>query len=522
MFRPSGHSGFGKRRSDIPHSAPRADQQGEASPSGDRGKGKTRYQFLRVARAALTPKRKKWRCPRCRRRFRIPVDHDPELCPECREHGPASPATAEKSKKILLEPADPFVEFLSRFTGHRFSHERLFKSAIAVAIVIAVSVIEFVREETHWAVAQRDVAKAEPIAPDAGPLLTAPARSVPATQPQPAAILEPPSAAVVAVRPGHPQEHGEQSRQDGDLIAVRAWLKENQDDPHWEELKWWPSKPVDDDLVTYAGLLKSDRVARLKYRITDQDGTQQLRDDVFVFRENRVRAVPGGDNLWWDEWGGWTGLILQGGRRLLPDGEHEQIPSIASATKLLPNAASGKPVNAQAGHPSSDVMGKQRERIGKTASSSRARQSRANRTKGHKAVEPWWAKIDDDADLDQVRAWLKDNLPDWEEIRWWKPLDFVEYRWSTNPPRSAVVLLDWSGHPSRFVAGRGLPPDRVTREHVCRVKIRAKDQSKTAKVEDRLFLLDNGKVEPLLDPSHKRHEWKYFPDAAGAKPKPAE
>jgi hypothetical protein len=437
-------------------------------------------------------------------------------------------AGAEKSKKILLEQPDPFVEFLSRFTGHRFSHGRLVTSAIAVASVIAVSVItalsivEFAREDPLSAVEHQDVAKAKPVTPDPGPLLTAPAKTFPATQPQPAANLDPPIAAVVAVRPGKPQEHGEQPHTDGDLIAVRAWLKENQDDPNWEEIKWWPSKPVDDDLVTYAGLLKSDRVARLKYRITDQDGTRVLRDDVFVFRENRVRAVPGGDNLWWDEWGGWTGLILQGGRRLLPDGEHEQIPSIASATKLLPSAASGKPVNAQPNRPSSDLLGRQRERIGKTASASRARQSRANRTKGRKPVEPWWAKIDDDADLDQVRAWLKDNLPDWEEIRWWKPLDFVEYRWSTNPPRSAVVLVDWAGNPSRFVRTRGLPPDSVAREHVCRVKIRVKEASKNAKVEDRLFLLDNGKVEPLLDPGHKRHEWKYFPDAAGAKPKPAE
>jgi hypothetical protein len=319
----SGHSGSGKRDSDIPHPLAPTDGQHEAFRSGDRDKENRRYRFLRVASARLTAERKKWRCPNCRRRYRVLIDHDPELCPECSEHCPSPAATPEKSK-ILMERDDPFVEFLSRLTGHRFSHVSLLKSAIAVAIVIALSVtitlsvIQFVRQEPLSAVDRHDIAEAERRTEDVGDLLTTLTRTVPATQlkresdasktpapggfvndgrppaphnsphtaPQAAAILGPPIAAAVAVKPGNSKEHGEQSAKDGELIAVRGWLKEHQDDPDWDEVKWWPSKPVDEDLVTYGGLLKSDRVARLKYRFADQDGT--LTSSSF----EKTRCVP--------------------------------------------------------------------------------------------------------------------------------------------------------------------------------------------------------------------------------------
>ena len=91
-----------------------------------------------------------------------------------------------------------------------------------------------------------------------------------------------------------------------------AWLTGRLDGRKWDVVKWWPSKSVDGDLVTYGGLVKTDRVARLKYRVADEQGGPALRDDIFVFRESKVRAVPRGDNWWWHEWGGWTGLIIQG------------------------------------------------------------------------------------------------------------------------------------------------------------------------------------------------------------------
>jgi hypothetical protein len=112
-------------------------------------------------------------------------------------------------------------------------------------------------------------------------------------------------------------------------------------------------------------------------------------------------------------------------------------------------------------------------------------------------------------------------VPDSEEIRWWKPRDFIEYHWSTNPRRSSIALVDPASNPFRFAGGGGMRADRVTRERVCRIKIRVKQSSKSPKVEDRLFRVDQGKVEEILDPDHKRHEWKYFPDSLGAKPKSA-
>jgi hypothetical protein len=513
---------------------PHADGQHGDSRSDDRGKESPSERFLRVARARLRAKRKKWRCPSCRRRYRIPVDHDPAMCPECSEHGPPSPATVEKSK-ILIEPPDPLVELLSRLTGRRFSDDSLVAAALAVVAIIALSVIPIVVNQPISAVERQGLAVAERRPRDVFDLLKTPAAKIPATKPrrdvvvskaptpdglarggpQSAPASAPPAA---AVRPDSPKEHGERSPEDGDLSAVRAWLKQTLDDSNWEEVKWWPSKPVDDDLITIAGLLKADRVARLKYRVADEHGTQVLRDEVFVFRDNKVRAVPGGDNWWWDVWGGWTGLIIQGSRRLLPDA-NEQTARIGGAMKLPANTASGKTANARS--KPAGLSPRQGERVGKTGPTPRARQASAKRTKGRKPAEPWWAKFADEADVDLVRTWLKDNVPDSEEIRWWKPRDFIEYHWSTNPRRSSIALVDPASNPFRFAGGGGMRADRVTRERVCRIKIRVKQSSKSPKVEDRLFRVDQGKVEEILDPDHKRHEWKYFPDSLGAKPKSA-
>jgi len=302
---------------------------------------------------------------------------------------------------------------------------------------------------------------------------------------------------------------------DQDLTAVRIWLKEHQDDPHWEEVKWWSAKPADDDLVTYAGLVKSDRVARLKYRLKDPLGAEVLRDNLFVFRDKEVRPVPDGENRWWDEWGGWTGLIIQGGRRMLPD-DGEQIAKLGGAIKPLPSLANNKSTRPPQRRTSSDKSKKDAERFGKATLTARARRSLANQSSQAKSPGQWWAKLSDEADVDRVREWLKDNVSEWEEVKWWMPRDFLEYRWSMNPQHSVVVPVEARGSGLRFVAPRPRP-DRVTKEHVCRIRIRVKDPEKGPKIEDRLFLIDKEKVEPILDPGHKRHEWKYFPDSEGAK-----
>jgi hypothetical protein len=482
---------------------------------------------LSAPNAATKVERKKWRCPSCRRRYRVLIDHDPKSCPEC-EANPPSSAETEKSTKVLLEPDDTLIEILSRFTGHRFSQRTLIRVAVVVACLIATSAVflAFVQYE-------RDVPEVQPT-----PLVAAEVhRWTPEVRLSPVVPLPPGTAKPASgngAAPSTPQAaelasnsaaktsviEGNATAQPpavgADLVAVRNWLKSQRDAADWEEIKWWPSKPVDDDLVKYAGLLKTDRVARLKYRATAENGKQVVLDDVFVFRDNKVRAVPAGENWWWAEWGGWTGLIIQGSRRLLPD-ENEKIPSIADAAKSSSKGAAEKSGTSQ---PTPHLSDKP-QRVGRKDSSSRSRKALAMRTKG-KAPAPWWAKFENEADLDQVRRWLKDNVGEWEEVRWWKARDFIAYDWSTGSQRSVVVLMDDIGRRPVFQGSIGRGPDSITREHVCRIKFRIKPQKKDAKVEDRLFRVDKNTVEPIRDPEHKRHEWHYFPDSHGLKPEAAD
>jgi hypothetical protein len=508
------HRDYGERDADIPRSAPHTKQKN----------------------AGQAVQRKKWRCPSCRHRFRVPIGCDPELCPECGERRSSAPA-AVKKPKILIERVDPFLEFLSSLTGRRFSSVRLIRRSIQVAIVIAVFIIGFAILEPFFSAERQTPAEADQHEKDASELLGTNPRAVQGALPKREDIEPvgsnsqigaarvpqslPPIAPPVIARRNLPKTYGAQPGEDRDLIAVRAWLKENQDRRGWEETKWWPSKAVDGDLVTYAGLMTSDRVARLQYRMRDEEGAAAVRDDIFVFRENKVRVVPRGDNWWWDEWGGWTRLIIQGARRLLPANELEQLARIEGGTKSLPTAPTGKSGNSKPGQSSSDLSRRQGGRLAKTNRTTRARQLAAARLKKRGPPSPWWAKYADEADVDLIRTWLADNVTDWEEVRWWKPRDFMLYRSPTNPQRSMVVPIDDPSKRFGYVAGGGLPADRVTREHVCRIKIRVNKQTKEAKIEDRLFQVANGKVEPILDPQRKRHEWRYFPETAGARPQPS-
>ncbi len=94
----------------------------------------------------------------------------------------------------------------------------------------------------------------------------------------------------------------------------------------------------------------------------------------------------------------------------------------------------------------------------------------------------------------------------------------IAYGWSRNPSRSAVLPVEEAGRRALFLRSGGRLPDRRSLERICRIKIRVDEPNKSPKVEDRLFVVNSGKVAPILDPGHTRREWRYFPDAAGAKP----
>ena len=94
----------------------------------------------------------------------------------------------------------------------------------------------------------------------------------------------------------------------------------------------------------------------------------------------------------------------------------------------------------------------------------------------------------------------------------------IAYGWSRNPSRSAVLPVEEAGRRRAFLRSGGRLPDRRSLERICRIKIRVDEPNKSPKVEDRLFVVNSGKVAPILDPGHTRREWRYFPDAAGAKP----
>jgi hypothetical protein len=464
-----------------------------------------------LEQSGLQVARKKWRCPSCRRRYRVLVDYDPERCPVCDEHSAIAGAWAARPK-ILVELPDPFVDFLSRITGRRFSSRRLVKSSIILAIVIAVVLICLCSVAPLEAVGRQVLAQFgttkhlddETPAPNLGivPVIRlpdfddrSPPRNPNGLQQSIPPQMQASSDATAMSRQGN------RSPSDAELASVLTWLKNHRDAANCQVVKWWPSRPVDDDLVNYAELLKTDRIARLQYRDNQAPGEQRIRDEIFVIRNNEPRAVPTGQNWWWDEWGGWTQLIIRGARRLLPDGDDAQTPRIADSVKS-PLALPTKLVEH---HPQRTKPASNRRLAAKMA---RLRQQ---------GQGPWWANFADEADVDLVREWLKENLPAGQEIRWWRPRDLIAYGWSRSPRRSAVLPVEDAGRRARFLFAGGRSPDRRTLERVCRVKVRVEQPNQPPKVEDRLFAVASGKVEPILDPQHKRREWKYFPEAAGAK-----
>jgi hypothetical protein len=475
-----------------------------------------------LQRSGLKVERKKWRCPKCRRRFRVLVGYDPQFCPECDEHTSSMATAPIERRKILVEQPDPLVEVLARLTGHRFSSRRLVQASIWLAVLLAVFMLGVfavgplnaaVRQVFAESAPPKQTIEEPPPPKNVGivPVIRLPDFMVPPAPPGPIDVAPLQLSAKVQDRVQGPAPDNP-ANGDPEMAAVRAWLKSHRDDVNYHIVKWWPAKAVDNDLINYAGLLKTDRVARLRYQDNQSDGIPSIHDDIFVIRDNKARAVPQGENWWWDEVGGWTQLIIRGARRMLPDASDEKAPPLADAMKkpLAP-----LPTKLVEHHPNPPKHSPPRPKAQKNQL---ARGRLMNGPFAKRRANPWWAKFNDKADVDLARDWIKDNFPEGKEIRWWKPRDLVAYGWSRTPSRAAVLPADDRQHRLLFLRAGGRMPDRLARERVCRIKVSVEEPNKPPKIQDRLFVIASRTVEPIDDPQHKRREWKYFPDSAGEKP----
>jgi len=469
-----------------------------------------------LERSGLKVERKKWRCPNCRRKYRVLVNYDPERCPACDEQ-PAIATAPRASRKVLVELPDPFVDCLARLTGRRFSSRRLVKAAILFAILIAAFILGVFALRPLEAMGRQLFAESTtPPQPVEGPppknVGIVPVIRLPdfKATPEPIAVAPLQLSAKVQdhAQAASPADKGNGDSPDPAWSAVRAWLKNHRDDENYRVVKWWPAKAVDNDLVNFAGLLKTDRVARLRYQDDQPGGVPSVHDDIFVIRDNTARAVPAGDNWWWDEVGGWTQSIIRGARRLLPDAGDEKTPPLVDAKK---NPLAPLPTKLVEHHPQPPKAKSQKNPL--------ARGGQANGLHANRRARPWWAKYNDRADVELVRDWIRENLPEGHLIRWWKPRDLIAFGWSRVPSRSAVLSMEDSPRHLFFLRAGGRMPDQHAPERICRIKVRVDQPNKPPKIEDRLFVIASRQVEPIIDPQHKRREWKYFPEAAGEKPK---
>lgn len=76
---------------------------------------------------------------------------------------------------------------------------------------------------------------------------------------------------------------------DHDMAAVRAYLRENLNDPHWEEVKWWPARIGNN-------YYKNERVCRLKYR-AKTGPFLRLHDQTFIIAADGVRPSEQYENV---------------------------------------------------------------------------------------------------------------------------------------------------------------------------------------------------------------------------------
>ncbi len=93
---------------------------------------------------------------------------------------------------------------------------------------------------------------------------------------------------------------------ESDREAVRQWLRDNDDDPHPREIRWWPSHELgkldrerreasrEDAPVEHRS---GDRVCRLQYREQSADGNEITRDDLFLVSHGKVRLLAKDSSL---------------------------------------------------------------------------------------------------------------------------------------------------------------------------------------------------------------------------------
>jgi hypothetical protein len=103
----------------------------------------------------------------------------------------------------------------------------------------------------------------------------------------------------------------ETSTSDRDRNAVRDWFRQHTDDPRPQELRWWPARdlvelhqkqlealrqyadadPRYDSLLDQMEQSHPDRVCRMRFRTTTQDGNSVTRDELFVIRRGKAELL---------------------------------------------------------------------------------------------------------------------------------------------------------------------------------------------------------------------------------------
>jgi uncharacterized membrane protein len=98
---------------------------------------------------------------------------------------------------------------------------------------------------------------------------------------------------------------------DADRDVVRGWIHTHYRDPNPREVRWWPTRTLDEfyrrqlaaakevaeddpDFADFVEQLEHDgpsRACRMKYRTQNQVGAQVSHDDLFVFRGSRVQPM---------------------------------------------------------------------------------------------------------------------------------------------------------------------------------------------------------------------------------------
>jgi hypothetical protein len=199
--------------------------------------------------------RRRWTCPKCGRRWDIPIGHDPKECPKCEQTAPGPAAVdsgerdfqsffsrlvgeASTGKNGTRRHADRTVREIERPT----SEEAFFvplptQSPVTDAVSMPTPVVGRKRKQRSgfpFAIVTACVAffllLGGLIAYQRATIRRAGTGATDDDEANRNSGLL--ARAVSAVLP------------DPDLTAVRAWLRDNLDDPKWEEVRWWPARDM--------------------------------------------------------------------------------------------------------------------------------------------------------------------------------------------------------------------------------------------------------------------------------------